>query len=73
MWEYAAPAANETNTVEVLASTKLIEGVTCIVSRDLVKLNGEAKEFTDDWLAQANERRRCVLRGGSQGLRALPG
>jgi len=53
MWEFAAPAVNETNTVEILPNTKLIEGVTCIVQRDLVSLNGEAKEFTDDWLAQA--------------------
>lgn len=52
-WTFASPAANETNEIEVLASTKLIEGVTCVVSRDLVKLNGLAKEFTDDWLAQA--------------------
>jgi len=52
-WEFAAVAANETNTVEVLAQTKLIEGVTCVVSRDLVSASGVAKEFTDDWLGQA--------------------
>jgi hypothetical protein len=52
-WDFAAPAANETNSVEVLAATKLIAGVTCVVSRDLVSQGGIAKEFTDDWLAQA--------------------
>ena len=52
-WEYAAPAADETNTVDVLDRTKLVEGVTCVVSRDLVSVGGVAKEFTDDWLAQA--------------------
>jgi hypothetical protein len=49
-WEYAG--GDETIVVEVLDETKLIEGVTCIVSRDLVNLSGVAKEFTDDWLAQ---------------------
>lgn len=52
-WEFAAPSAGETNTVDVLASTKQIAGVTCVVSRDLVSEDGAAKEFTDDWLAQA--------------------
>ena len=53
-WEFAAPSVGETNTVEVLARTKLVAGVTCVVSRDLVSVNGVAKEFTDDWLAQAS-------------------
>jgi hypothetical protein len=53
LWEYAAPDADETNSVEVLDKTKLIEGVTCVVVRDLVSVGGIAKEFTDDWLAQA--------------------
>ena len=52
-WDFAAPDADETNTVEVLAATKLVEGVTCVVARDLVSEGGVAKEFTDDWLAQA--------------------
>ena len=52
-WAYATPAADETNTIEVLDKTKLIEGVTCVVSRDLVSVGGVAKEFTDDWLGQA--------------------
>lgn len=52
-WEYVAAAADETNTVDVLDATKLVEGVTCVVSRDLVSVGGVAKEFTDDWLGQA--------------------
>jgi hypothetical protein len=50
-WAY--DAGEETNTVEVLPKTKLIEGVTCAVIRDLVKLNGTDKEDTDDWIAQS--------------------
>lgn len=43
----------ETITVEVLDETKRIEGVTCIVVRDLVEDEGEPIEDTDDWYAQA--------------------
>lgn len=49
-WEYEA--SDETNTIEVLSATKRIEGVTCIVVRDIVSKAGGA-EHTDDWYAQA--------------------
>ena len=50
-WEFAG--GGETVTVDVLNQTKLIDDVTCIVSRDIVYKNGELVEATDDWLAQA--------------------
>lgn len=50
-WAYEAE--DESNTVEVLPKTKLIEGVTCAVVRDLVLVDGVAKEDTADWIAQA--------------------
>jgi hypothetical protein len=50
-WEYVGGA--ETITVKVLAKTKLIEGVTCIVVNDLVQEDGQTIEDTDDWYAQA--------------------
>jgi hypothetical protein len=50
-WEYAGE--NETGEVTVLGQTKQIEGVTCIVVRDLVKdEDGRDVEDTDDWIAQ---------------------
>ena len=52
-WEYAG--GNETVTVEVLNQTKLIEGVTCIVVNDLVKVAGKTKEDTDDWYGQRKD------------------
>jgi hypothetical protein len=53
LWEYAG--GTEFNTVEVMNETKLIEGVTCIVIRDIVKDNGDLTEATDDWYAVAND------------------
>lgn len=53
-WEYRGGA--EVNTLEVLNQTKLIDDVPCIVVRDLVYDNGELKEATDDWYAQAKDR-----------------
>jgi hypothetical protein len=50
-WVYEG--GDETITVEVLNETKLIEGVTCIVVNDLVAVDGEPVEDTDDWYAQA--------------------
>ncbi len=50
-WEYAGGV--ETNTIEVLDQTKLIDDVTCITIRDLVYKNGKLAEATDDWYAQA--------------------
>lgn len=42
----------ETNTVEVLATTRLVNGVTATIVRDQVFLDGELAEDTDDWFAQ---------------------
>jgi hypothetical protein len=50
-WDYRG--GDETIRVEVLAKTKLIEGVTCIVVNDLVEQDGQPIEDTDDWYAQA--------------------
>ena len=56
-WEYwtgTAGSQTESNVVEVQRDTKLIDGVTCIVVRDLVyEADGVLKEATDDWYAQA--------------------
>ncbi len=52
-WEFRG--GPEVNTVEVLNATKLIDGVTCIVFRDIVSRNGGLKEATDDWYAQAKD------------------
>jgi len=48
-WVYGG---SETDTVEVLDRTKLIDGVTCVVSRDEVSENGALLEGTNDWFAQ---------------------
>lgn len=52
-WEYRG--GNEVNTVEVLNRTKLIDGVRCVVVRDLVAKSGFLVEATDDWYAQAKD------------------
>lgn len=49
-WEFGGA---ETVVIEVLNKTKLIEGVTCITSNDRVTVDGELREDTDDWFAQA--------------------
>jgi hypothetical protein len=46
-WDYAG--GDETVAVEVLAATKLIEDVTCIVVNDRVEVEGAVVEDTDDW------------------------
>lgn len=48
-WVYAG--GDEVVTVEVLAKTKSIEGVTCVVVNDLVEADGDPIEDTDDWVA----------------------
>lgn len=48
-WEYAG--GDETTTVDVLDKTKLIQGVTCVVVKDVVEADGEVAEDTDDWIA----------------------
>jgi hypothetical protein len=52
-WEYAG--GTETNTVEVLNETKLIDDVRCIVVRDQVYRDRQLAEATDDWYAQAKD------------------
>lgn len=52
-WAYEG--GGETNTVEMLPKTKLIEDVTCLVSRDLVKVGGVDLEDTDDWFGQRKD------------------
>src|SRR5689334_14982882 len=42
----------ETGRVEVLATTRVIQGVTATVVRDQVFVSGELTEDTDDWYAQ---------------------
>jgi hypothetical protein len=49
-WDYAG--GDETVAVEVLAETKLIEEVTCIVVNDRVVVDGSVVEDTDDWFGQ---------------------
>ncbi|HEV8692402.1 MAG TPA: hypothetical protein VGQ91_19000 [Ideonella sp.] len=52
-WEFRG--GDELNTVEVVDETKLIEGITAIVFRDLVYLKGRLHEATDDWFAAAKD------------------
>lgn len=52
-WVYVGEG--ERNVVEVANETKLIEGVTCVVLRDLVYQDGELKEATDDWYAAGRD------------------
>jgi hypothetical protein len=52
-WEYRG--GGEFNVVEVTDETKLIEGVTCVVLRDLVYKEGRLVEATDDWFAAARD------------------
>lgn len=51
--EYAG--GDERTVVEVLDATKQIEGVTCIVVRDLVYEDDELVEATDDWFAAGRD------------------
>lgn len=52
-WELRG--GTEVNNLEVLNQTKLIDGVTCVVLRDIVQKGGELVENTDDWYAQAKD------------------
>jgi hypothetical protein len=49
-WELSGES--ETVTIRVLDATKQIEGVTCVVVNDLVRVDGVPHEDTDDWFAQ---------------------
>lgn len=51
-WEYMSNDG-ESNVIEMTNKTKLIEGVTCIVSPDLAKQDGKVIEDSDDWYALA--------------------
>jgi hypothetical protein len=52
-WEYHS--ADETDVVQVLDRTKLIDDVRCIVVRDEVSQDGVLTEGTNDWYAQAKD------------------
>ena len=52
-WEYSS--AEETDVVQVLNRTKLIDDVRCIVVRDEVFEDGVLHEGTNDWFAQAKD------------------
>jgi hypothetical protein len=52
-WEFVSQT--QTDVVEVVNETKLIEGVTCIVFRDLVSEGGQIHEATDDWYVPAKD------------------
>lgn len=52
-WEFTG--GGETVTLDVLDETKLIEGVTCIVVRDVVTIDGLLVEDTDDWFGQRRD------------------
>ena len=53
-WRYEGniDGTPEVVTVEVLAETKEILGITCVVVRDEVTADGETVELTFDWYAQ---------------------
>ncbi len=52
-WEYKS--AQESDTLEILDQTKLIDGVRCLVVRDQVSRDGVVVEDTNDWFAQAKD------------------
>jgi len=51
-WEYRGPGT-EDNTVEITRATKDIEGVHCLVFKDVVFDEGVVTESTNDWFASA--------------------
>jgi hypothetical protein len=50
--EDSGEEVTETVTVTVTDKTKLIQGIDCVVVRDIVEEDGELVEDTDDWFAQ---------------------
>jgi hypothetical protein len=50
-WTFSG--GGEIDKVEITSATKLIQGVTCIVSHDVVTVDGIVTEDTNDWIAQA--------------------
>ena len=51
IWQYSGPGA-ETNTVEVMAATRVVNGVDSREVHDQVFVNGQLTEDTYDWYAQ---------------------
>lgn len=51
-FEEDGEVVTETIVVSVLNETKFIDGITCLVVRDVVEVDGELVEDTDDWFAQ---------------------
>jgi len=45
-------AEGEVDTIEVLDETRTVMGVECVVVRDVVSVDGEPVEITEDWYAQ---------------------
>jgi len=52
VYEGVSADGNERNEVNVTSETRTILGVTCVVVKDTVLLNGELVEATLDWYAQ---------------------
>jgi hypothetical protein len=54
LWVYegSGDAEGETDTVEVLTETRTVMGVVCTAVRDVVSMDGEPVEVTEDWYAQ---------------------
>lgn len=52
-WEYRG--GDEVDTVEVVDETKLVDGVTCLVVRDVVRVGELDSEATDDWFASSKD------------------
>ncbi|HTO53287.1 MAG TPA: hypothetical protein VMR50_07865 [Myxococcota bacterium] len=50
-WTYVG--GGELDHIEIRNATKSIEGVTCVVSHDVVTVDGALSEDTSDWIAQA--------------------
>jgi hypothetical protein len=50
-WTYQS--GTEVDVATITSATKLIAGVTCIVSHDVVTTDGDVTEDTDDWFGQA--------------------
>jgi hypothetical protein len=50
-WTYVG--GGEVDHIEIRNATKSIEGVTCVVSHDVVTVAGALSEDTNDWIAQA--------------------
>jgi hypothetical protein len=48
-WEFESDG--EVTNVDVLDATKLIQGIPCVVVKDVVESDGEVTEDTDDWIA----------------------